>query len=482
MTAAPLPATPATLLAAMQEIVGPGSCLTDAADTEGYVTDYRRLYRGKSPLVVMPATTDQVSRVMAWCHAHDVPVVPQGGNTSLMGGAVPDDSGTAVVISLKKMQRVLAIDTTNDTMTVEAGVTLAAARAAADEAGRLFPLRIGSEGSCQIGGNLSTNAGGTAVLRYGNMRDLVLGIEVVLPDGRVLSSLKGLRKDNTGYDLKHLFIGAEGTLGIITGAVLKLMPQPRSTAVAFVAVQDPAAAVALLGRARALSGGAVTAFELISAPALELVLEYLGDMPSPLASRHEWMVLIELTSGTDEASLTATLMEILEGGLESGLVVDAAVAASLADVQQFWRIREEISDAQTRTGGSIKCDISVPVSRIAQFIERASAEVLALEPAARMVIYGHMGDGNVHFNPLRPRDRDARSFLAQWYKPVSDLVDGLAHAEHGSISAEHGIGVAKRDDLLQYKSSVELELMWQVKRALDPKNLLNPGRLLPRID
>ncbi|WP_423198431.1 MULTISPECIES: FAD-binding oxidoreductase [unclassified Cupriavidus] len=466
----------------MQEIVGPGSCLTDAADTEGYVTDYRRLYRGKSPLVVMPATTDQVSRVMAWCHAHDVPVVPQGGNTSLMGGAVPDDSGTAVVISLKKMQRVLAIDTTNDTMTVEAGVTLAAARAAADEAGRLFPLRIGSEGSCQIGGNLSTNAGGTAVLRYGNMRDLVLGIEVVLPDGRVLSSLKGLRKDNTGYDLKHLFIGAEGTLGIITGAVLKLMPQPRSTAVAFVAVQDPAAAVALLGRARALSGGAVTAFELISAPALELVLEYLGDMPSPLASRHEWMVLIELTSGTDEASLTATLMEILEGGLESGLVVDAAVAASLADVQQFWRIREEISDAQTRTGGSIKCDISVPVSRIAQFIERASAEVLALEPAARMVIYGHMGDGNVHFNPLRPRDRDARSFLAQWYKPVSDLVDGLAHAEHGSISAEHGIGVAKRDDLLQYKSSVELELMWQVKRALDPKNLLNPGRLLPRID
>ena len=466
----------------MQEIVGPGSCLTNAADTEGYVTDYRRLYRGRSPLVVMPATTAQVSHVMAWCHAHDVPVVPQGGNTSLMGGAVPDDSGTAVVISLKKMQRVLAIDTINDTMTVDAGVTLAAARAAADEAGRLFPLRIGSEGSCQIGGNLSTNAGGTAVLRYGNMRDLVLGIEVVLPDGRVFSSLKGLRKDNTGYDLKHLFIGAEGTLGIITGAVLKLMPQPRSTAVAFVAIPDPAAAVALLGRARALSGGAVTAFELISAPALELVLEYLGDMPSPLASRHEWMVLIELTSGADEASLTATLMEILESGLESGLVVDAAVAASLADVQQFWRIREEISDAQTRTGGSIKCDISVPVSRIAQFIERASAEVLALEPATRMVIYGHMGDGNVHFNPLRPRDRDARSFLAQWYKPVSDLVDGLAHAEHGSISAEHGIGVAKRDDLLQYKSAVELELMWQVKRALDPKNLLNPGRLLPRID
>lgn len=343
-------------------------------------------------------------------------------------------------------------------------------------------MRIGSEGSCQIGGNLSTNAGGTAVLRYGNMRDLVLGIEVVLPDGRVFSSLKGLRKDNTGYDLKHLFVGAEGTLGIITGAVLKLMPQPRATAVAFVAVQSPAAAVQLLGQARALSGGAVTAFELISAPALDLVLEYLSNAPSPLPARHDWMVLIELTSGADEDSLNATLMEILETGLGNGWVVDAAVASSLADIQQFWRVREEISDAQTRTGGSIKCDISVPVSRIAQFIEKASADVLALEPATRMVIYGHMGDGNVHFNPLRPRDRDAKSFLAQWYKPVSDLVDGLAHAENGSISAEHGIGVAKRDDLRQYKSQVELELMWQVKRALDPKNLLNPGRVLPQID
>ncbi|WP_198680250.1 FAD-binding oxidoreductase [Cupriavidus agavae] len=466
----------------MQAIVGPTGCLSAAADTEPFVTDYRRIYHGKSPLVVLPATTEQVSQVMAWCYAHDVPVVPQGGNTSLMGGAVPDDSGTAIVISLKRMNRVLAIDTVNDTMTLEAGVTLSAARAAAEDSRRLFPLRIGSEGSCQIGGNLSTNAGGTAVLRYGNMRDLVLGIEVVLPDGRIFSSLKGLRKDNTGYDLKHLFVGAEGTLGIITGAVLKLMPQPRATSVAFVAVQNPDAAVKLLGEARALSGQAVTAFELISAPALDLVLGYLGDVPSPLEGRHDWMVLIELTSGTDEESLNATLMQILEAGLEQQWVVDAAVASSLADVQQFWRIREEISDAQTRTGGSIKCDVSVPLSRVAPFIEQASAAVLALEPATRMVIYGHMGDGNVHFNPLRPAERDAKDFLAQWYKPVSDLVDGLAHAENGSISAEHGIGVAKRDDLTKYKSAVELELMWQVKRALDPKNLLNPGRVLPRID
>ncbi|MEN7528192.1 FAD-binding oxidoreductase [Cupriavidus sp. DL-D2] len=470
------------LLQAMQAIVGPNGCLSAEADTQPFVTDYRRIYHGKSPLVVLPSSTEQVSQVMAWCYAHDVPVVPQGGNTSLMGGAVPDDSGTAIVISLKKMNRVLAIDTVNDTMTLEAGVTLSAARAAADDSRRLFPLRIGSEGSCQIGGNLSTNAGGTAVLRYGNMRDLVLGIEVVLPDGRIFSSLKGLRKDNTGYDLKHLFVGAEGTLGIITGAVLKLMPQPRATAVAFVAVQSPDAAVKLLGEARSLSGQAVTAFELISSPALDLVLGYLGDVPSPLENRHDWMVLIELTSGTDEESLNGTLMEILEAGLEKGLVVDAAVASSLADVQQFWRIREEISDAQTRTGGSIKCDVSVPLSRVAPFIEAASAAVLALEPATRMVIYGHMGDGNVHFNPLRPADRDAKEFLAQWYQPISDLVDGLAYAENGSISAEHGIGVAKRDDLIKYKSAVELELMWQVKRALDPKNLLNPGRVLPRMD
>ncbi|MGO4763177.1 FAD-binding oxidoreductase [Cupriavidus sp. 2KB_3] len=479
MTALP---SPDTILAAMQDIVGASGCLTDAADTESYVTDYRRLYRGKSPVVVLPATTEQVSAVMAWCYAHDVPVVPQGGNTSLMGGAVPDDSGTAVVINLRRMNRVLAIDTINDTMTVQAGVTLAGARAAAEESRRLFPLRIGSEGSCQIGGNLSTNAGGTAVLRYGNMRDLVLGMEVVLPDGRVFSSLRGLRKDNTGYDLKHLFVGAEGTLGIITAAVLKLMPQPRASAVAFIAVESPDAAVKLLGEARQLAGPAVTAFELISAPALELVLEYLGDTASPLPEAHDWMVLVELTSGADEEALNATLMQILESGLERGWVKDAAVAASGADAQTFWRIREEISDAQTRTGGSIKCDVSVPLSRIAEFIGNASARVLALEPATRMVIYGHMGDGNVHFNPLRPKDRSAADFLGQWYKPVSDLVDGLAHAENGSISAEHGIGVAKRDDLRQYKSQVELELMWQVKRALDPKNLLNPGRVLPGLD
>lgn len=467
------------VLHAMQAIVGRDACLTDDADTERYVTDYRRISRGRACVVVLPASTEEVSAVLAWCHSHDVPVVPQGGNTSLMGGAVPDDSGTAVVVSLVRMNRVLGIDTVNDTLTVQAGVTLAAAREAAEAGGRLFPLRIGSEGSCQIGGNLSTNAGGTAVLRYGNMRDLVLGLEAVLPDGRVFSSLRGLRKDNTGYDLKQLFIGAEGTLGIITAAVLKLMPQPGATAVAFVAVPSPAAAVQLLGDAKRLSGGAVTAFELVSGPALDLVLEYLGDIPSPLPQRHDWMVLIELTSGGDAAALEATLLDILESGYAGQQVLDAAVAASVADAQAFWRIREEISDAQTRTGGSIKCDVSVPLSRIADFIEEASRQVRELVPDARMVVYGHMGDGNVHFNPLRPRHVEAKDFLAQWYQPVSERVDRLAYAENGSISAEHGIGAAKRDDLRWFKSEVELELMWQIKRALDPKLLMNPGRVLP---
>ncbi len=473
--------TPAEILQALTAIVGQPYCLSAAEDTASYTTDYRRIYQGQAVAVVLPASTEQVSQVMAWCHAHELAVVPQGGNTSLMGGAVPDASGAAVVMNLKRLNQVLEVDTVNDTMTLQAGVTLHAARSAAEEAGRLFSLRIGSEGSCQIGGNIATNAGGTAVLRYGNMRDLVLGVEAVLPDGRVYEGLRGLRKDNTGYDLKQLFVGSEGTLGIVTAAVLKLMPLPRSSAVALIAVQSPAAAVALLGEAKKMAGQEVTAFELISRPALDLVLAYLGGVASPLAGEHDWMVLIELTSGSPAESLSDTLVRILESGLESGLVLDAAIAASVADAQTFWRIREEISDAQTRARGSIRCDVSVPLSRIARFVEEASAAVLAIAPQARMVIYGHMGDGNVHFNPLRPADCEAEAFLASCHQPVSDAVDRLAHAAGGSISAEHGIGVAKRQDLLDYKSPVELELMWQLKRALDPKNLLNPGKVLPAL-
>ncbi|MGV3570626.1 MAG: FAD-binding oxidoreductase [Ramlibacter sp.] len=470
-------AHPHSIAEALRGIVGANACLADPQAMAPHVTDYRRVYRGDAACVVFPTGTQQVSEVLAWCQLHGVPVVPQGGNTSLMGGAVPAPDAGAVVLNLSRMNRVLEVDAVNDTLTVQAGVTLHAARAAAEEAGRLFPLRIGSEGSCQIGGNLATNAGGTAVLRYGNMRDLVLGVEAVLPDGRIYSALRGLRKDNTGYDLKQLFVGSEGTLGIITAAVLKLYPLPTAFATAFVAVQDPAAAVRLLGEAKRIAGAAVTTFELVSLPALDLVREYLGGAAAPLPDRHDWMVLVELTGGAQPA-LDAALQQLLEAGFERGWVADAAIAASLAQAQDFWRLREEISDAQTRAGGSIKCDVSVPLSRIADFVRDASAAVLARVPDARMVVYGHMGDGNVHFNPLRPADRAASEFLAAHYEPVSRLVDGMAHAQGGSVSAEHGIGVAKRDDLHLYKSEVELALMRQIKQALDPRNLLNPGKLL----
>ena len=473
--------TPVDFIAALTRIVGPQACLSEAADTVGYTTDYRKLYRGDALAVVLPASTEEVSQVMALCHAHAVRVVPQGGNTSLMGGAVPEPNSGAIVLNLRRMNRVLAVDTVNDTLTLQAGVTLSGARAAADEAKRLFPLRIGSEGSCQIGGNLATNAGGTAVLRYGNMRDLVLGIEAVLPDGRIYSSLRGLRKDNTGDDLKQLFIGSEGTLGIITAAVLKLYPQPRAVAAAFVAVSDPGAAVQLLGLAKQLAGPQVTAFELVSADAMTLVCDYLGGARPPLAGQPAWMVLMEFSATGEQAALDAQMTQALEAGMEQGWVQDAALAASLSDVQAFWRLREEISDAQTRTGGSIKCDVSVPLSDIPGFIDAASRQVQALAPGSRMVIYGHMGDGNVHFNPLRPADTPAREYLDQHYSTVSHAVDQLVHRLNGSISAEHGIGVAKRDDLRLYKSEVELALMWQVKRALDPQGLLNPGKMLPSV-
>jgi FAD/FMN-containing dehydrogenase len=467
---------------AMRSIVGDAYCLCEESDLAPYVTDYREIYRGRAVVVVRPNTARQISEVMKWCFANDVPVVPQGGNTSLMGGAVPDATGSAVVLSLTRMNKVLELDTVNDTITVEAGVTLHAARSAAEEMGRLFPLRIGSEGSCQIGGNLSTNAGGTAVLRYGNMRDLVLGIEAVMADGSIYSGLRGLRKDNTGYDLKQLFIGSEGTLGIITAAVLKLYPMPSSSAVAMVAVKDPMAAVQLLGLAKKTCGQSVSAFELISGPALDLVLKYLRNVASPFAERPEWMVLIELTSTMQPDSLEANLMELLEAGVRIGFVLDASVATNLSHAQTFWRIREEISDAQTQERGSVRCDVSVPISRIAGFIEEASKVVLGIEPRARMVIYGHMGDGNIHFNPLRPADVTPEAFMHAHGAAIATAVDNLADFADGSISAEHGIGVAKREELVHYKSRVELDMMWSIKRALDPTNILNPGKVLPMID
>jgi FAD/FMN-containing dehydrogenase len=471
------------LIAKLRAIVGTSNTLTRGApdaDLAAWERDWRGLQHGRALAVVRPTTTAQVADVMRACAAAGISLVPQGGNTGLVVGATPDASGQQVVLSLLAMTQVRKFDAANASVTVEAGCVLQNLQELCAREGYLFPLSLGAEGSCTIGGNLATNAGGTQVIRFGNARDLCLGLEVVTADGEVWSDLSGLRKNNTGYDLRNLFVGSEGTLGIITAAVLKLMPLPRATAVTLVAVPSPHAAVQLLTEAKRIAGQAVTAFELISAPALTLVLESMSQLRSPLPDAHDWMVLIELSSGGDPGSLDATLLSVLEEGMTQGHVLDAAVAASGVDAQNFWRIREEISDAQTREGGSIKCDISIPLSKIADFIAEASAAVLALAPDARMVIYGHMGDGNVHFNPLKPKGASSGEFLEANYARVSHAVDGLAHRQNGSISAEHGVGVAKRDDLSAYKSEVELGLMWQIKRALDPDNLLNPAKVLPQ--
>lgn len=470
---------PKALHAAMKAMLGPEGCITEPDDIAPYVVDYKGVYAGSSPIVVRPKSAAEVGDVVAYCRDNAIHIVPQGGNTSMVGASVPDATNRAIVLSLTRMNQVLDVDVQNDTITVQAGCTLAQVRAESEAAGRLFPLRIGSEGTCQVGGNLSTNAGGTAVLKYGNMRELTLGLEVVLPDGRIWSSLKGLRKDNTGYDLKHLFIGAEGTLGIITAAVLKLSPLPTARAVALVEVRDVPAAIELLGLSKEMAGQAVNAFELISPDAMTLVLEHLRLGQGPLAGSRGWQVLIEFTSNGAQQALDETLLALLEAGAERELIVDAAVAANEAQINHMWKIREEISDAQTRSGGSVRCDISVPISRMAAFIEEASSKVLAISPDARMVIYGHVGDGNVHFNPLRPKGRNAKEFVQEVGTAITDAADGLAITYKGSISAEHGVGVAKRDELTACKSPVELDLMWRVKQALDPRGLMNPGKVLP---
>jgi FAD/FMN-containing dehydrogenase len=460
-------------------IVGEANCLTAAVDTATYTTDYRKVFHGEALAVVRPADTQQVSRVMAYCYENGIAIVPQGGNTSLLGGAVPTGTGPSVVMSLSRLRQIRSIDAENDTMVVDAGVTLADARAAAEGAQRLFPLRIGSEGTCQIGGNLSTNAGGTAVLRYGNMRDLVLGLEVVLPNGDIWHGLRALRKDNTGYDLKHLFVGSEGTLGVITAAVLKIFPKPISASTALVATANPETALELLGLLKKRLGTDITAFELISASAMTLVLEHLRGEDPPFEEEHEWQILIESTSQRGQSDADAAFQEVLGEALHSGLILDAVVAASEEQARRLWKIREEISDAQTRTGGSVRCDISVPLSTIPEFIYEASARVLELVPDARMVIYGHLGDGNVHFNPLRPKDATAKQFLDAFGESITQAVDEVALSVDGSISAEHGVGTAKRDELVNVKSDVELLTAWKIKQALDPKNLLNPGKVLP---
>ncbi|HSN21306.1 MAG TPA: FAD-binding oxidoreductase, partial [Usitatibacter sp.] len=404
-------------------------------------------------------------------------MVPQGGNTSLCGASVPDRSGTQVVVNLSRMNRVRAVDTGNNTMTVEAGCVLASLQQEADRHGRLFPLSLGSEGSCEIGGNLSTNAGGTAVLRYGNTRELVLGLEVVLPDGRVWNGLRGLRKDNTGYDLKHLFVGAEGTLGIITAAVVKLFPKPSAQATAFVAVESPAAAVALLGKLREACGERITGYELIARVCVDLVLARMPGTRDPLGERHPWYVLVELSDSGEGAALRAMLQQALEDAAGEGLALDAALAASEAQRAALWKIREDISEAQKLDGPSVKHDVSVPVSRVPEFIERADAALEKRFPGIRIVAFGHVGDGNVHYNCGKAERQAAEAFFAE-APEVNHVVYDIVTSLGGSISAEHGLGALKRDEIKRYKDALELELMRSIKRTLDPRGLMNPGKVL----
>lgn len=465
----------------LKTTLGPKGWTDAAADMEPHLADMRGHYHGRAAIVCYPQSTVEVAAVVAICAEAGVPIVPQGGNTGLCGGATPFDDN-AVLLSLRRMNRIRAIDPLNDAIMVEAGCILAEIQRAADAADRFFPLSLGSEGSCQIGGNLSTNAGGNAVLRYGMARDLVLGLEVVLPDARVLDDLTALRKDNTGYNLRHLFMGAEGTLGIITAATLKLFSKPRSLETAFVAVRDPHAAIRLLARAKAGSGDTVAAFELIGRAALDMVLRNIPGAHDPLPARHDWYVLMELAGGDLGGALRDRLENILASAAEDGDVADAAFADSVQQRQTMWKLRESITEAQRGEGGSIKHDVSVPVSLVADFIAEATAACEALLPGLRVVPFGHAGDGNIHFNlsqpaawPKQGRERDA--FMARWQE-FNDVVHGIVARHGGSISAEHGIGLLKRDELRRYKSSVALDVMRALKQAIDPRGIMNPGKVI----
>jgi FAD/FMN-containing dehydrogenase len=461
----------------LKEIVGAGNWISDPAEMAPFVTEERGLYFGRTPLALKPSTTQEVAAILALCHEARQPIVPQGGNTGLVGAGVPHAEGNEIVVSLSRLNRVREVDPANFTVTAEAGVVLADLRRTADAADRFFPLSLGAEGSCQIGGNLSTNAGGTDVLRYGTMRDLTLGLEVVLADGTIWNGLNHLRKDNTGYDLKHLFIGSEGTLGVITAAVLKLFPKPRDVATALVAVRDLPAVIELLTQARATSGDAVTGFEYMARRGVAFAVAHIPEVREPLEHAFDHYVLIELTSAAESSNLEQVLERLLETGLESGLVLDGVVAQSAAQRQALWHIREAIPEAQKAEGGSIKHDVSVPVSRVADFIEAAGVACTAALPGLRPVPFGHVGDGNIHFNLSQPEGMDKAEFLAQWARfnrIVHDIVAGM----HGSISAEHGIGQLKRDELRHYAAPIKLDLMTRVKDALDPRGILNPGKVL----
>jgi FAD/FMN-containing dehydrogenase len=454
--------------------LGAASVLTAASDIDSHLVESRGLYRGEALAVVRPRDRDEVAFVLQECGKAGVPVVPQGGNTGLVGGGVPYGG---IVLSLARLDRIREIDPVNATITVEAGCILKSVQDAASEAGYLFPLSLASEGSCRIGGNLATNAGGTAVLRYGNMRDLTLGLEVVLADGRIWDGLKGLRKDNTGYDLKDLFIGSEGTLGIITAAVLKLFPKTRARVTAFIGCASPHDALRVFQQLREAAGDQLTAFEYMPDFGLEIVLKHNPGAVRPLAGSHASYALIELTSTQKDADLQGQLETILGGAIEEGLVEDAVLSASEAQSQALWNLRESLSEVQRLEGGSIKHDVAVPVSRVAEFIEVATKACEAEMAGVRVCAFGHVGDGNIHFNLSQPVGMDKAAYLSQWER-FNRIVHDIVHGMNGSISAEHGIGLIKRDELRLYKDPVAIDLMHTLKRALDPQNLLNPGKVV----
>ncbi len=458
--------------AELRAVVGEAACLTSATDMAPYLTDWRRTYTGKALAVIRPANTAEVSAVVKICAAHQTPIVPQGGNTGQVGGSVPDTSGAAIVLSLNRMNRIRAIDTDNDTITVDAGVILQNVQAAAHAADRLFPLSLAAEGSCTIGGNLSTNAGGTNVLRYGNARDLVLGLEAVTPAGDIWHGLSGLRKDNTGYDLRNLLIGAEGTLGVITAATLKLFPMPKTRAVAFVAVASPEHAVLLLNRIKRAFADRLVGFELVSRICLELVLRHIPNIQEPFSQKYLWHVLIEANDSRADAPIGEWLEVELAQAFETGEVLDAVIAASEAQIKALWRLREEISEAQRIEGKNVKHDISVPISRIPAFIEKCDAALTQAFPDISIVCFGHLGDGNLHYNCGLPAQGLMNAV------PINDIV--YAHVDEfgGSISAEHGLGQLKRIEITKHKSLIALDMMRQIKRALDPHNIMNPGKVL----
>src|SRR6195952_3205920 len=467
------PPLPPELIAAFRKIVGDKYAVTDTADIAPYVTEERDLFHGKSPLVLRPGSTAEVSEICKLATAHRIALVPQGGNTGLVGGQTPHNG--EVVVSLRRLDKIREVDAASNTMTCEAGVVLQIAQARARDVDRLFPLSLGAEGSCTIGGNLSTNAGGTAALAYGMAREMALGLEVVLADGRILNSLSKLKKDNTGYDLRNLFIGAEGTLGIITAATLKLFPKPRAIETAYVGLKSPAQALKLLSISQSEAAGSLTSFELLADIAVDFSIRHGIDIRDPLESKHPWYVLMELSSSRDDAR--DALESILAKGMEEGIVDDAVIAANLSQRGGFWKLRDEMSAAQKPEGGSIQHDISVPVAAVPDFIAEANAAVTKLIPGARPVPFGHLGDGNIHYNVSQPVGANTTDFLGRWHE-VNAAVFDIVLRMGGSISAEHGIGVLKRDELPDVKDKVAIELMRGIKAMLDPFGIMNPGKVL----